>query len=153
MILNFGNDFEQKIYFDLYLSTKGSLYNYHISGLAISFKQAIALGCKIYMEQVKRNAAALTSALLKRKCRLVIDGIDNHLLLWDIGALELVDSQDPKGLGEWFNRAPEEWKLDSIHWKQEWRNCSERCKILSKCSIPESIPLRIIERREQRKDL
>ncbi|RXH90873.1 hypothetical protein DVH24_006818 [Malus domestica] len=41
------------------------------------------------MQQVKKNAQALANALLRRKCRLVAGGTDNHLLLWDLTALGL----------------------------------------------------------------
>ena len=42
------------------------------------------------MQQMTKDASALTSALSKRKCRLETNGIDNNLLLWDLGELELV---------------------------------------------------------------
>jgi glycine hydroxymethyltransferase len=53
-------------------------------------KQVATPEYKAYMQQVKRNAQALAFALLRRKCRLVTDGTDNHLLLWDITALGLI---------------------------------------------------------------
>ncbi|KAL0422270.1 UNVERIFIED_CONTAM: Serine hydroxymethyltransferase 7 [Sesamum latifolium] len=37
-----------------------------------------------HCKQVKKNAKALASALLRRNCRLVTGGTDNHLLLWDL---------------------------------------------------------------------
>ncbi|XLT13577.1 hypothetical protein HN51_059267 [Arachis hypogaea] len=59
MVLNHGDDFEENIIFALYLSTKGSPNNNdnnnnHIYALAISFKLAIALGCKIYATDDER---------------------------------------------------------------------------------------------------
>lgn len=42
---------------------------------------------KAYMNLVKKNAQSLANALLRRKCRLVTGGTDNHLLLWDLTAL------------------------------------------------------------------
>ncbi|KAI9097761.1 hypothetical protein K1719_025532 [Acacia pycnantha] len=65
-------------------------------GLALNhgddaLKQVATPEYKVYMQQVRKNAQALASALLKRKCRLVTDGTDNHLLLWDLTALGLLD--------------------------------------------------------------
>lgn len=34
---------------------------------------------RVYIRQVKKNAQALASALLRRKCRLVSDGTDNQV--------------------------------------------------------------------------
>ncbi|KAJ6342846.1 hypothetical protein OIU78_010710 [Salix suchowensis] len=39
--------------------------------------------------KVKKNAQALAAALLRRKCRLVTGGTDNHLILWDLRPLGL----------------------------------------------------------------
>ncbi|CAK8566298.1 unnamed protein product [Lathyrus sativus] len=95
-VLNHGDDnstydFEEKINFALYPSLQGGPHNNHIAALAIALKQVATPEYKAYMQQVKRNAQALATALLKRKCRLVTDGTDNHLLLWDITALGLID--------------------------------------------------------------
>lgn len=94
-VLNHGDDnsnydFEEKINFALYPSLQGGPHNNHIAALAIALKQVATPEYKAYMQQVKRNAQALATALLKRKCRLVTDGTDNHLLLWDITALGLI---------------------------------------------------------------
>ena len=39
---------------------------------------------KAYQAQVKANAAALANALMSRGYKLVTDGTENHLVLWDL---------------------------------------------------------------------
>ncbi|XP_059454285.1 serine hydroxymethyltransferase 7 [Corylus avellana] len=82
-------DFEEKINFAVFPSLQGGPHNNHIAALAIALKQVATPEYKAYIQQVKKNAQALASALLKRKCRLVTGGTDNHLLLWDLTALGL----------------------------------------------------------------
>ncbi|XP_065870298.1 serine hydroxymethyltransferase 6-like [Euphorbia lathyris] len=82
-------DFEEKINFAVFPSLQGGPHDNHIAALAIAFKQAATPEYKSYMQQVKKNAHALAFALLRRKCRLVTGGTDNHLLLWDLRPLGL----------------------------------------------------------------
>ncbi|PRQ21553.1 putative glycine hydroxymethyltransferase [Rosa chinensis] len=80
-------DFEEKINFAVFPSLQGGPHNNHIAALAIALKQVATPEYKEYMNQVKKNAQSLANALLRRKCRLVTGGTDNHLLLWDLTAL------------------------------------------------------------------
>ena len=82
-------DFEEKINFAVFPSLQGGPHNNHIAALAIALKQVATPEYKAYMQQVKKNAQALASSLLRRKCRLVTGGTDNHLLLWDLRPLGL----------------------------------------------------------------
>ncbi|XVF39446.1 hypothetical protein PTKIN_Ptkin01aG0035400 [Pterospermum kingtungense] len=82
-------DFEEKINFAVFPSLQGGPHNNHIAALAIALKQVATPEYQAYMKQVKKNAQALASALLKRKCKLVTGGTDNHLLLWDLTTLGL----------------------------------------------------------------
>ncbi|XP_068658732.1 serine hydroxymethyltransferase 7-like [Aristolochia californica] len=82
-------DFEDRINFAVFPSLQGGPHNNHIAALGIAFKQVASLEYKAYIQQVKKNAQALASALLRRKCRLVTGGTDNHLLLWDLRTLGL----------------------------------------------------------------
>nr|DAD39387.1 TPA_asm: hypothetical protein HUJ06_013710 [Nelumbo nucifera] len=82
-------DYEDKINFAVFPSMQGGPHNNHIAALAIALKQVATPEYKMYIQQVKRNAQALASALLRRKCRLVTGGTDNHLLLWDLRSLGL----------------------------------------------------------------
>ncbi|KAG1369917.1 serine hydroxymethyltransferase 7 [Cocos nucifera] len=77
-------DFEDRINFAVFPSLQGGPHNNHIAALAIALKQVATPEYKAYIQQVKKNAQALASALLRRNCRLVTGGTDNHLLLWDL---------------------------------------------------------------------
>ncbi|XP_031484334.1 serine hydroxymethyltransferase 7-like [Nymphaea colorata] len=82
-------DFEERINFAVFPSLQGGPHNNHIAALAVALKQIASPEYKAYMQQVKRNAQAFAAALLRRKCRLVTGGTDNHLLLWDLRPLGL----------------------------------------------------------------
>ncbi|XP_062227402.1 serine hydroxymethyltransferase 7-like isoform X2 [Phragmites australis] len=82
-------DFEDRINFAVFPSMQGGPHNNHIAALAITLKQVATPEYKAYIQQVKKNAQALASALLRRKCRLVTGGTDNHLVLWDLRTLGL----------------------------------------------------------------
>ncbi|KAF6155518.1 hypothetical protein GIB67_017873 [Kingdonia uniflora] len=82
-------DFEERINFAVFPSLQGGPHNNHIAALAVALKQVATPEFKVYMQQVKKNAQTLASALLRRKCRLVTGGTDNHLVLWDLGTLGL----------------------------------------------------------------
>ncbi|KAL3592373.1 hypothetical protein D5086_011013 [Populus alba] len=69
---------------EVHPSLQGGPHNNHIAALAIALKQVATTEYKAYMQQVRKNAQALASALLRRKCRLVTGGTDNHLVLWDL---------------------------------------------------------------------
>ncbi|KAL7246394.1 hypothetical protein ACSBR2_001490 [Camellia fascicularis] len=82
-------DFEERINFAVFPSLQGGPHNNHIAALAIALKQVATPEYKAYIQQVKKNAQALASALMKRNCRLVTGGTDNHLLLWDLTTIGL----------------------------------------------------------------
>lgn len=75
---------ERDINFAIHPTLQGGPHNNHIAALAVSLKQACSKEYKEYIQQVKKNAQALAEALKRRGCKLVTDGTDNHLLLWDL---------------------------------------------------------------------
>ncbi|XP_078181961.1 serine hydroxymethyltransferase 7-like [Carex rostrata] len=77
-------DYEDRINFAVFPSMQGGPHNNHIAALAIALKQVATPEYKAYIVQVKKNGQALACALLRRKCRLVTGGTDNHLILWDL---------------------------------------------------------------------
>ncbi|KAK4750010.1 hypothetical protein SAY87_027459 [Trapa incisa] len=82
-------DLEEKINFAVFPSLQGGPHSNHIAALSIALKQVATPEYKAYMQQVKKNTQALACALLRRKCRLVTGGTDNHLLLWDLRPLDI----------------------------------------------------------------
>jgi glycine hydroxymethyltransferase len=55
-----------------------------IAAKAVCFKEALEPSFKTYQEQIVRNAAALSDALLYRGFDIVSGGTDNHLMLVDL---------------------------------------------------------------------
>ncbi|MDX1934914.1 MAG: serine hydroxymethyltransferase [Capsulimonadales bacterium] len=55
-----------------------------IAAKAVSFKEATEPGFRAYQAQIRKNAAALASAMRTTGYRLVADGTDNHLMLLDL---------------------------------------------------------------------
>lgn len=77
-------DFEEKINFAVFPAMQGGPHNNHIAALAIALKQVATPEYKAYMQQVKKNAQSLASALMRRGCRIITGGTDNHMLIWDL---------------------------------------------------------------------
>ncbi len=60
-----------------------------IAAKAVAFKEALQPEFKDYQKQVKGNAQALAAALIDGGVRLVSGGTDNHLMLIDLGPLDV----------------------------------------------------------------
>jgi glycine hydroxymethyltransferase len=56
-------------------------------------KQAASQEFKQYAQQVRANARALGEALKSFGYKLVTDGTDNHLVLWDLRPLGLTGNK------------------------------------------------------------
>ena len=82
-------DFEDKINFSVFPALQGGPHNHQIAALAVALKQAMSPGFKAYAKQVKANAVALGNYLMSKGYKLVTDGTENHLVLWDLRPLGL----------------------------------------------------------------
>jgi len=82
-------DYEDKINFAVFPSLQGGPHNHQIAALAVALKQAMSPGFKAYIQQVKANAVALGNHLMSKGYKLVTDGTENHLVLWDLRPLGL----------------------------------------------------------------
>ena len=63
---------------------QGGPLEHVIAAKAVAFGEALRPEYKEYQTQVKKNAAALGEAFIKRGYKVISDGTDNHLLLIDL---------------------------------------------------------------------
>lgn len=75
---------------------QGGPHNHQIAGLATQLKQVMTPEFKEYIINVKKNALALASALIKRGFTLATGGTDNHLILVNLKPLGLTGSKVEK---------------------------------------------------------
>ncbi len=67
-----------------------------IAAKAVCLKEALDDSYKVYMGNVKKNAAALAEGLTKRGFTLVSGGTDNHLMLVDLRNMNITGKQCEK---------------------------------------------------------
>jgi glycine hydroxymethyltransferase len=89
-------DYEDKINFSVFPSLQGGPHNHQIAALAVALKQVDTSQFKVYARQVKANAVAIGDALMKKGYKLVTDGTENHLVLWDLRPLGLTGNKVEK---------------------------------------------------------
>ena len=63
---------------------QGGPLEHVIAAKAVAFGEALQPEYKVYQAQVKKNAAAMAEAFMKRGYKLVSNGTDNHLMLIDL---------------------------------------------------------------------
>jgi len=77
-------DYQERIDFAVFPSLQGGPHNHQIGALCVALKYAQTPEFKRYARQVRANSVALAEALKARGYKLVTDGTDNHLILWDL---------------------------------------------------------------------
>jgi len=90
------SEMEKKINDAVFPACQGGPHNNTIAGIAIALKQAAEPAFKAYSAQVVANSRALGQALMKHDYKMVTDGTDNHLNLWDLRPLKLTGSKVEK---------------------------------------------------------
>lgn len=71
-----------------------------IAAKAVCFEEALKPEYKEYMEQVVKNAQALSKGLIERGIKIVSGGIDNHLMLIDLSETEISGKELEKRLDD-----------------------------------------------------
>ena len=97
MILS-SNEVNEKFNFNkaVFPGIQGGPLMHVIAAKAVCLKEALDDSYKVYMGNVKKNAAALAEGLTKRGFTLVSGGTDNHLMLVDLRNMNITGKQCEK---------------------------------------------------------
>lgn len=77
-------DIETEINTAVFPSLQGGPHNHQIAALAVQLQEVNTPEFKTYIQQVKKNAVACADQLKSHGYKLVTDGTENHLVLWDL---------------------------------------------------------------------
>lgn len=89
-------EYEDAINFAVFPSLQGGPHNHQIAGLTTQLKEVASPEFKTYIQQVKKNAAALCARLVSKGYKLATNGTENHLMLWDLRPLGLTGNKVEK---------------------------------------------------------
>lgn len=84
----------------IFPGTQGGPLMHIIAAKAVALGEALQPKFKTYQEQIVKNAAALSKALLAEGFELVSGGTDNHLMLVDLRKLNITGKEFEKRLDE-----------------------------------------------------
>mmetsp|Transcript_42355 Transcript_42355/g.51591 ORF Transcript_42355/g.51591 Transcript_42355/m.51591 type:complete len:474 (+) Transcript_42355:87-1508(+) len=91
-----GRGFEGKINQAVFPALQGGPHENAIAGVATQFKEAMTPEFKEYIQQVKKNAAALSDKLTSMGYSIATGGTENHLVLWDLKPQKITGSKFEK---------------------------------------------------------
>jgi len=77
---------------------QGGPHNHQIAAVATQMLQVATPEFKLYIQQVKKNAKKFAECMMKKGYKLISDGTDNHLMLWDVKPQGLTGSKVEKVL-------------------------------------------------------
>ncbi|RAS87810.1 serine hydroxymethyltransferase [Priestia endophytica] len=100
IILTNDEEMIKKINKSLFPGIQGGPLMHVIAAKAVSFKEALQPGFKVYAKQIIENAAILGEELKKGGATLVSGGTDNHIVLLDVRAWDLTGKEAEKLLEE-----------------------------------------------------
>jgi len=89
-------NFEQKIKEAVFPGLQGGPHDHTIAAIATTLLDAATPEFKAYIQQVKKNSAATAARLMHHGYKLVTNGTENHLLLWDLRPQGLSGSKAEK---------------------------------------------------------
>jgi len=91
-----STDLENRVNAAVFPSCQGGPHNNTIAAIATALKQAASPEFKQYCIQIKKNSNSLAKTLNGHGYKLVTDGSDNHLVLWDLRPQKLTGSKMEK---------------------------------------------------------
>ena len=102
IILSNNEDLAKKINSAVFPGGQGGPLCHVIAAKAISFKEAMTDGFKIYQQQVIKNAKAMAATFMARNIKIVSSGTENHLMLVDLIGKEYTGKDADAALGSAF---------------------------------------------------
>ena len=90
-------EYAQKIDKSIFPGMQGGPLMHIIAAKAVCFGQALQPEFKEYEKQIILNAKALCAALQAEGLRIVSGGTDNHMMLVDVGAVDVYKRQGQDG--------------------------------------------------------
>ncbi len=101
MILARGNDeIAKKINSAVFPGGQGGPLMHVIAAKAVSFKEALEPGFRVYQQQVVDNARAMAGTFIERGIDIVSGGTDNHLMLVNLIGKPYTGKDADEALGE-----------------------------------------------------
>lgn len=91
-------DFETRVNQAVFPGLQGGPHMHQIAAIATQMKEVCSDEWKVYAKQVQTNAKTLANALCLNGYKLVSNGTDNHLLLWNVRDAKLTGSNMEKVL-------------------------------------------------------
>ncbi|ORX89978.1 serine hydroxymethyltransferase [Basidiobolus meristosporus CBS 931.73] len=88
-----NGDIESRVNQAVFPSCQGGPHNNTIAAIAVALKQAGSPEFKQYAKQVRANASKLAEALSNYGYKIVTNGTENHLVLWDLRPNKLTGSK------------------------------------------------------------
>jgi len=89
-------DIKERIDMAVFPALQGGPHNHQIGGLAVQLKEVMTPAFKEYMGAVIRNTKTMAKRLMDKGHKLMTDGTDNHLILWDVRPHGLTGSKVEK---------------------------------------------------------
>jgi len=77
-------DIKERIDMAVFPALQGGPHNHQIGGLAVQLLEVATPEFKAYSAKVVENSQALARALMAKGHKLMTEGSDNHLILWDL---------------------------------------------------------------------
>eukprot|EP00518_Triparma_eleuthera_P004284 CAMPEP_0182461686 /NCGR_PEP_ID=MMETSP1319-20130603/6187_1 /TAXON_ID=172717 /ORGANISM="Bolidomonas pacifica, Strain RCC208" /LENGTH=472 /DNA_ID=CAMNT_0024661005 /DNA_START=13 /DNA_END=1431 /DNA_ORIENTATION=- len=91
-----GRDFQTKINNAVFPSLQGGPHEHQIAGVATQLKEVMTPEFKLYSQQTKANANALSNRLVELGHTIASGGTSNHLVLWDLKPAKVTGSKMEK---------------------------------------------------------
>lgn len=88
-----GKFLENAINAAVFPGLQGGPHDHQIAAIATQMKEVASPEYKKYAQQVIKNSKALAKYLMDHGAKLITDGTDNHLILWDLKPMGLNGAQ------------------------------------------------------------